>query len=182
MRVLNGEIYFCTFFMWVRSIMLNTFALESSVLMLLNISLSNSMRRQSEDAVSRDRESSKCKKHSSVRGRGRTRNTRDRGTREKTREENKAQKRRQKSSRMKLVEKKTGEQESLCNAIQWLLAVPSLFTAVCKILGRAFMHNATPCDRKMETGANHIIQSCQSLLSKSVTTVNYIVLLLLSYL
>lgn len=83
--------------MWVRSIMLNTFALESSVLMLLNISLSNSMRRQSEDAVSRDSESSKCNKHSSVRGRGRMRNTRDGGTREKTREENKAQKRRQKS-------------------------------------------------------------------------------------
>lgn len=29
------------------------------------------------------------------------------------------------------------------------------------------MHNATPCDRKMETGADHIIQSCHSSLSES---------------
>lgn len=67
--------------------MLNTFALESSVLMLLNISLSNSMRRQSEDAVRRDGESSKKQQTQH-----REKNTRDRGTREETRGENKAQK------------------------------------------------------------------------------------------
>lgn len=50
-EVLNAEVYFSTFFMWVRGIMLNTFALESSVLMLLNISLSNCVRRHSEGAL-----------------------------------------------------------------------------------------------------------------------------------
>lgn len=66
-EVLNAEVYFSTFFMWVRGIMLNTFALESSVLMLLNISLSNCVRRHSEGALweerRRDRTSSKRSKY-----------------------------------------------------------------------------------------------------------------------
>lgn len=45
--VLNAGVYFYV----SHSIMLNTFALESSVLMLLNISLSNRAGRQNEDAL-----------------------------------------------------------------------------------------------------------------------------------
>lgn len=45
------EVYFSAFFKWVISRMLSAFALKSSVLMLLNISLSNSVRNQSEAAL-----------------------------------------------------------------------------------------------------------------------------------
>lgn len=76
--------------------------------------------------LSGDSESSKCNKHSSVRDRGRRRNTRDRGIREKTRGENKAQKKRTEELR-----EKKEKQESLCGALQWLLAVSTLLNAVC---------------------------------------------------
>lgn len=112
-EVLNVEVYFSSFFVWFRSVMLNTFALESSVLMLLNISLSNSTGRARALFERRDSESSKCSKQPTMGGRGRMRSTRNRGTREKTRE-NKTKRRRHRAAKGRRVkERKEGTRESV---------------------------------------------------------------------
>lgn len=133
-EVLNAEVYFSTFFMWVRGIMLNTFALESSVLMLLNISLSNCVRRHSEGALweerRRDRTSSKRSKYK-LQHRGR--------------EMAKWKKRKWKRS-VRAAKKEGKKKQEALFQVCFLLSV--------KAWEKTFMHYAIPCDRKMGIGAN----------------------------
>ncbi len=92
--------------------MLNTFALESSVLMLLNISLSNSTGRARALFERRDSESSKCSKQHTIGGRGRMRSTRNRGTREKTRENRTKRRRHRAAKGRRGKERKEGTRKS----------------------------------------------------------------------
>lgn len=166
-EVLIAGVYSSTFFMWIWNVMLNTFAPESSILMLLNISFSNRMGKAKRGRSLREetegvQNAANTTQWVEEEAEGGTQVVRNRGTKEETKAKKKKWRHRA-AKGWRVKERKEGTRESVWCQVCSLLSVKPCEEPSC--IMQLHVTERWGLGQTME--ADHIIQSCQSLLSES---------------